>query len=737
VSLVSLGLAGAGAVAVLSTVGVLVAPGRARPVISGTGTALTGLGGLLAGIATLARTSSSPLAAFLDRPMPSGGTVGGLLPLSGVTVYVDALSGWFIAVTGAVAVAAGIYSIGYARHQARPGRAANAVLPLFVASLLAVPVAGSVTTLLAAWEAMAVTSLLLVLTEHRQRPAVADAARWYAVMTHLGMACILAGLMLFTAHASGDSFAALAWAGPRLAPAVKSAVFLLALAGFGSKAGLLPLHAWLPRAHPEAPSHVSALMSAAMVNLGVYGLIRVGFNLLAGGSTWWWLLVIGLGAASSVYGILQAAMSTDLKRLLGYSTTENMGLVSVGLGAAGLFATTHHPALAQLALAAALLHVAGHAAFKTLLFLSAGSVLHGAGTRDLDALGGLRGPMPATTLAFGWGALAASALPPGTAFISEWLLVQALIHGLRGASTATAITLPVAVGAVALTAGLSVATFVKAFGTGFLAKPRSDGAAHAREAGAAMLTGMGLVGVGCAVIAVLPGLLLPAIGQVVASVARFPATIFLTASGTAPGFSGFGYFSEGDPPFGNPFSELPGVGGQPGLGGPAGAGAGGLVTLRLQSLAGEVSPLLITLALLIVMVAAAGVLHALPARRRARCARRPARLWDCGGGPMTARMEYTATSFAEPLQRVFDDVVAPETGLDITHYDEGRYLVAAAEYRRRVPDRVEARLYQPLLRAVAAWGEAGRRLAPGSVHRYLGYGFYAVTALLIVLAVTR
>jgi formate hydrogenlyase subunit 3/multisubunit Na+/H+ antiporter MnhD subunit len=706
VTLVPLGLASAGAVAVLSTAGVLVAPARLRPAISGTGTALTGLAGLVAGIAGVTSDRASPLATVLHHPVPSSGTVPGLLPLSGITVYVDALTAWFIAITGAVAIAAGIYSIGYAgqaghthsRHsgtnQAKPGRAANAVLPLFAAALLAVPAAGSATTLLAAWELMAVTSLLLVLTEHKQRPAVADAARWYAVMTHLGMVCVLAALMIFAAHARGDSFTALAAAAPGLSPAVKSAVFLLILAGFGSKAGLLPLHAWLPRAHPEAPSHVSALMSAAMVNLGVYGIIRVGFWLLGGGSTWWWLAVIGLGSASAVYGILQAAMSTDLKRLLGYSTTENMGLISVGIGASGLFATTHHPALAQLALAAALLHMAGHASFKTLLFLSAGSVLHGAGTRDLDALGGLRRPMPATTLAFGWGALAASALPPGTAFISEWLLVQALIHGLRGATTATAVTLPAAVAAVALTAGLSVATFVKAFGTGFLAKPRSDGAAQAREAGVTMLAGMGLAGICCAVIAVLPGLVLPAIGQAVAAAGWFP-------------------------------------------GGLPGAGAGGLVTLRLQSLAGEVSPLLITLAMLIIMAVAAGLLRALPARRRARQARRQARLWDCGGGPLTARMEYTATSFAEPLQRVFDDLVAPETGVDVTHHDEAHYLVAAVEYRRRVPDRIEHRLYQPVLRAVAAWGEAGRRLAPGSVHRYLGYGFYAVTGLLIVLAVTR
>jgi hypothetical protein len=241
------------------------------------------------------------------------------------------------------------------------------------------------------------------------------------------------------------------------------------------------------------------------------------------------------------------------------------------------------------------------------------------------------------------------------------------------------------VAAVALTAGLAVATFVKAFGTGFLARPRSDRAARAAESPASMLAGMGLAGAACAVLALAPGLVLPGVAQAADAVAG------------------------------------------------SGGVAAGLLTLRLAGVAGAVSPLLTVLAIVAVMIAAAAALRAVPARR----ARRAARLWDCGAGPLTARMEYTATSFAEPLQRVFDDVVAPETGIDVTHLDEALYLVAAVEYRRRVPDRVEHRLYRPVLSAVAVWGEAGRRLASGSVHRYLGYGFCAVTALLVMLAVTR
>lgn len=662
-NLAAVGLGAAVAMGVLTALAALVVP--ARSTVVGVGTAFTGAAAAVAGVAAMTGESFSVALPWL-------------LPLSGVSITLDALGGLFVAVTGAVAVAAGVYGISYTRTEDLRVRTVQAVFPLFVVAMVLVPAAASVGTFLVCWELMALASLVLVVAEHRRRPEVARAGRWYAVMTHLGFVSVLIGLMVSVAHAADDSFAALREAD--LSPGVAGVVFVVTLAGFASKAGIVPLHAWLPRAHPEAPSHVSALMSAAMVNLGVYGLVRVGFDLLGGGPRWWWLLVLGLGAVSAVYGILQAAMSTDLKRLLGHSTTENMGLVLVGLGAAGLFASSDNRALAGLALVAALLHVVNHAAFKTLLFLAAGSVLHATGSRDLDALGGLRPVMPVTTAAFGLGALAASALPPGTAFVSEWLLLQALIHGLPASGVAAAIAMPVAVAAVALTAGLAVATFVKAFGVGFLAKPRSDAAASAHESPPSMLAGMGLAGLACVVLALLPATVLPAVQ------AAAGATV-----------------------------------------------VSGEVTLRLAGATGALSPLLLTLALLAALVVTVGVVRVVATRR----VRRAARLWDCGGGPMSARMEYTATSFAEPLQRVFDDVLQPELDVDVTHHEESRYLVRAVEYRRKVPDRIERRLYEPVLAAMAAWGRAGRGLATGSVHRYLGYGFYTVCGLLVLLAVTR
>lgn len=660
------GLSLAGVAAAVTT------PRPARPALVGVFTVLAGALGAAVGMAAAAGQRGG---VWLPQ----------LLPMFGVRLQLDPLAGLFMAVTGAVAVAAAIYGIGYTRH-GLDGRSVQAALPLFVAAMLLVPAAASVATFLLLWEAMAAASLLLVLAEHRRRAAVARAGAWYAVMAHAGMVVILLGLLLFAAHAGGDDFAALRTAGGQLPAGVRAAVFLLTLAGFASKAGAVPLHVWLPKAHPEAPSHVSALMSAAMVNLGVYGIMRVGFDLLAGGPAWWWLLVLGLGALSALYGILQAVVSADLKQLLGYSTTENMGLVLIGVGAAGMFAAAGNRTLAGLAVAAALLHVVNHAAFKTLLFLSAGSVLHATGTRDLDALGGLRNRMPATAALFAVGALAAAALPPGNGFVSEWLLLQSLIHALPATATATVVTVPIAVGVIALTAGLGVATFVKALGVGFFARPRSDRAAAAHESPASMLTGMGLAAAGCVTLAAVPTLLAPALTRAV---------------------------------------DVAVVG--------AGPATHGRLTLRLSGIAGSMSPLLIVAALATAGLAALAV----PRLVRARRARRAALLWDCGGGGLTPRMEYTATSFAEPLQRVFDDVLRPEQDINVTPHRESAYLVEAVAYHRRIPDRIEHRLYGPLLAAVAAWGRAGRRLATGSVHRYLAYGFYAFIALLLALAVTR
>jgi formate hydrogenlyase subunit 3/multisubunit Na+/H+ antiporter MnhD subunit len=664
---VAVALAVAGGFGLVASTGALVLPARIRVLATGGSAAASGTAGAAAGALAL---SGRTYAAHLPN----------LLPLGGVYLRVDALAGVFLAVTGAVFAVAAVYGIGYFRGHGS-NRAVQAVWPLFALSLLLVPVAASVSTLLYAWELMALTSLLLVCAGGGEQAR--SAGLWYAVMTHLGLVALLAGLVWLAAAAHTETFAGIAAASGSISPAVKGAVFVLVLAGFGSKAGMVPLHAWLPRAHPEAPSPVSAVMSAAMVNLGVYGLVRVGFGLLHGGSRWWWLTALLLGALSAVYGIIQAAVETDLKRLLAYSTVENLGLILLAVGAAGILSDSGQPVLAALALAAGLLHVATHAAFKTLLFLGAGSVLHATGTRDLDELGGLRTRMPVTTGLFALGALGAAALPGGAGFPSEWLLLQSLIHARVISGAAALVMLPVAVGAIALSAGLAVATFVKALGTGFLAKPRSARAEHAHEASGPMLAGLGIAAVACLALALVPGTSAPALARAV---------------------NAAGLYVGGLPEYAD----------------------------RLTAIGSTLSPLLVVAVVVLLVLAIKALL-----KITARAPRRAAPLWDCGAPPLTARMEYTATSFAEPLQRVFDDVIAPESDLDVTQHDESEYLVARVAYSRAVPDRIEHRLYLPVVHTVRRAGRMATHVANGSVHRYLGYGFCAVIVLLVVLAAAR
>ena len=610
--------------------------------------------------------------------------IGWLLPLVGVRFDLDPLGGVFIAVTGAVSIAVGTYAVGYAKRE-HWARFPLVTLPLFVAGMLLVPAAGSVTTFLLAWELMAATSLVLVLSEHR-RDAVRSAGVFYAVMTQLGFASILLALVVLSAAGGGDAFQTIAARADDLSSGTKTAVFLLTLMGFGSKAGLLPLHAWLPRAHPEAPSPVSALMSAAMVNMGIYGIIRIDLQILGPGPHWWGLTLMVFGALSAVFGVLQASVATDLKCLLAYSTTENMGLITLALGAAALLASSGAPRVAAIAMTAALLHILAHAAFKTLGFLSAGSVLAATGLRDLDKLGGLARRMPATTVLFGIAALGASGLPLGAGFVSEWLLLQSLIHSPRDGNTLLALAMPLSVGAVALTSGLGIAAMVKAFGVGFLARPRSAAAEAAQESPLSMLVGMTLAAGACMVFAVAPVLLGPTLGRVL--------TVLPTVGGDAAG---------------------------PQLG----------TILHLPGVAGSISPGLIAGALVIAVLFALGLTR-WGVRHRPAAVESP--LWACGADSLSSRMQYTATSFAEPLQRVFDDVLRPDTDVEVTHFAESQYLVEKVTYRTLLADPVEQRYYTPVVRAVTTWARWVRRAHTGSVHLYLAYG---ALGLLVVLLVAR
>lgn len=636
----------------------------AAAAVSGAATVIVGAVGVVVGLIALSGA----------RPAVD---LGWALPLIGVRLAVEPLGGFFMVLIGAVAGIVGVYWIGYATGE-RLGAIPLTLLPAFVAALLTVPAAGTITTFLLGWELMAIASLALLLTGHRRAP-VRSAAVVYAVMTQLGFVAILVALMLLAAVGGADDFSAIG----AVPDGVANAIFVLTLLGFGSKAGLLPLHAWLPWAHPEAPSAVSALMSAAMVTLGVYGLMRIDLQVLGPGPRWWGVTLLAVGAVSAVYGVLQASVATDLKRLLAYSTTENMGLVVLALGAATLLAAGGARPAAMVAATAALFHLLAHAAFKTLAFFGAGAVLGATGLRDLDRLGGLARRMPVTTVLFGIAALGASGLPLGAGFVSEWLLIQSFIHTASSTDAVIALAMPLAVGAVALTAGLGVAAMVKAFGIGFLARPRSDAAAAAKETSPSMLVAMALAGLGCMVLAVLPVVVTPLL--------RGALDVLPAAAGV-------------DPPQLGAIVRLPGM---PGTMGP-GLLAAALVAavLGVIALSGWRAPL------------------------RPRAVRAP--LWACGADDLSARMQYTATSFAQPLQRVFTEVLRPDTDFAVTHVAGSRYLVDTLSYRSAMTDIVEDRLYRPVLRVIGGAAQLMRRAHTGSVHLYLAYGALGVLVILVV-----
>ena len=441
-----------------------------------------------------------------------------VLPLMGFNLTLDPLGALFVAMTSFVGVATLVYYVGYARDELR-SRSAVGLLMTFLLSLLVVPVASSVVTLMVSWETMALSSMLLIMVEQRRHVETRVAAQWYGAMTQAGAASILLGLLLLSMK-SGQTFGDIRSHAAMLSPALRSFAFVLTLIGFASKAGAVPFHVWLPKAHPAAPSPVSALMSSSMVAMGVYGIIRVGNDLLGGGTLWWWIVVVGLGAASALFGALHAVTSVDLKRLLAYSTIDVVGLVLIGVGCAGALAATGQPGTARLALIGALLLLVAHAAFKGCLFLGAGSIERATGTRNLDQLGGLIRRIPLTTALFCVGAGSIVALPALSGFSSEWLVLQGLLHGFADRSTSTLIVLLVGVVALALTGGLTAVAFVKVIGIGFLGQARSSAAASAHEVPRTMQVGMGILCVPCVVLGVVPGLLISLLDRAAQAGAR-------------------------------------------------------------------------------------------------------------------------------------------------------------------------------------------------------------------------
>ena len=642
--------------------------------LAAAGAAFGSIGGLALGFFVIA--SGTPLTFTSAR----------LLPLTGVAIRLDGLGGFFLLVVGLVGCAAATYAFGYsAQYAGRYSlRLVGVMFNLLLLALSLQVMADNALTFLILWEAMSLTAYCLVLTEH-DRSGTVRAGVWYLAMTHAGFAALIAMFLLLSGADLTSSFASIRAGAALLSPTSRNAIFLLALFGFGAKSGIIPLHVWLPMAHPVAPSHVSAILSGVVIKMGIYGLLRVLLDLMGGGPAWWGGIVLGVGAVSALLGVLYALMEHDLKRLLAYHSVENIGIILIGVGAGLIFHSYGLMTLAALGFIGGLYHTINHAIFKGLLFLGAGSVLHATGTRNMEKMGGLIKRMPWTALFFLIGSAAISALPPLNGFASEWLVFQSLLGGSSIPTPEVAVVMPLAVGMLALTSGLAAACFVKAFGISFLAIPRSAEAEHAHESPSSMVMGMAILAIACVTLGLAPFVVVPRLGHVLAGLGGLPDTHAVFTLNLS------------------------------------------LVTPNNSS---SISPTLLAFGLLMLLGLVPLVMLILRVNRRLRVSDS----WGCGRVGQTPRMEYTATAFAEPLRRVFAELYRPTKELSIDFHPDSKYFVQSIEYRSKITPWFEKALYGPLLRFVRLLAEITRRLQSGSVHIYL---FYIAFALIVLLLIAR
>ena len=663
-------------VGVLAAVGALLAIGVTAAAVRG-GRRMNGFVYATTGLVALV-----PLACGL---LALAGVSGGRvvlpigLPWTGMPFALDVLSAFFLVIVDLGVAVVSLAALGYGRHEPEPGRVLP-FFPLFAAGMNLVVIAADAFGFLLAWEFMSLASWALVSAHHHEADNRA-AGRLYLIMASFGTLALVLAFGLLSGGQGDFGFAALkngahaAW--------VPGVVLGLALLGAGSKAGLVPLHAWLPLAHPAAPSHVSALMSGVMTKVAIYGFVRLVFD-LAGPPTWWWgVIVMAIGAATAVIGVLHATIQRDLKRMLAFSTVENIGIVFIALGLALAFAANGFSAAAALAATAALFHALNHSLFKSLLFLGAGAVVTATGTRDVEALGGLIKRMPTTAVVMLGGAFAASALPPLNGFVSEWMIFQAVLLSPDLPQWGLKILVPAVGAMLAFAAALAAAAFVRAYGIAFLGRARSRAAAEAVEVDGFMRAAMVIL-FGLSLLAgTLPGLVIDAAGPVATAMVGhampdqrlWPELSIVPVSESRSSYSG----------------------------------------------------LLVILFIVFSTTTARFVIHRFASR-----AIRRAPAWDCGFPEASPATQYTAESFAEPIRRVFGaHAFAATSRVSLPPPGDG----APARLETTTHDLAWEGLYQPIGRLIDHASARIDMLQFLSIRAYLGLVFAALVGLLMVVAI--
>jgi len=644
------------------------------------------LGLISSGNAFFARRLAFPLGALGGLVLGAIGLQAAWMPPEQLTLplglpdlpfhlRIDPLAGFFLMLLGAVSAGITCYATGYFRDET-PGRLTLIVLQyhVFLASMAFVILADDAYLFMVAWETMALSSYFLVTTDHKL-PAIRSAGFLYLLIAHLGALAVL--LCFGVLHGGQGDYTFDALRAAELTPVWATIAFLLAFFGFGAKAGMIPLHAWLPEAHPAAPSPVSALLSGIMLKTAIYGMVRVIYDLIGGVRWEWGMLVLVIGAGTTLFGVLYALMQHDLKRLLAYHSVENIGIILLGLGMSMVFIGFGHPAAGILGLIAALYHTLNHAMFKGLLFLGAGSILHSAGLRDLNQMGGLIHNMPKTAFYFLIGALAISALPPLNGFVSEWLTFQTALQAPLLQNGVVRSLLPLFAAMLALAGALTAMCFVKVYGIAFLGQARAaPGAAPAHDAGNMERFGMAWLAAGCFVLGL------------------FPTTFLLMLNRVGFSLTGGRLSDEA-------------------------LESSWLWLVPTATEQASYSPVIFLL-----VIVGATLLAFVLVRRFYHGRVRFAAPWDCGYPEQTSRMQDTADAFGQPIRHVFEPVYLMQRHMPTADDPAPRFSV-------KIEDRHWYLLYLPIARLAAYLSAKIGLLQQGRISIYLLYSFITLIALLV------
>jgi hydrogenase-4 component B len=595
---------------------------------------------------------------------------------------VDKLSAFFLLAICTLTIPVSIFSLDYVTEYS--GKYSLGLMGflynLFFLSMITVVTANNAIFFLVCWEVMSLSSYLLVVYENRKKEVI-FAGALYVIMTHIGTACIIISFLIMGGFAGSFSFAAFQNLGATLPDVMKGVLFVLLLIGFGMKSGMMPLHVWLPYAHPAAPSNISAQMSGVMIKTAIFMMIRTFFVFLGPADLWWGIVVLSVGCLSAVMGVMYAYVDSDLKRLLAYHSVENIGIILIALGIALIFQSVGLVMFASLALIACLFHVFNHSLFKGLLFLGAGAILHSTHTKNIEELGGLVKKMPQTAGFFLIGCLAISAIPPFNGFVSEWLVFQSLFFSFNISNLIVDLFIPLAIGILALTGGLAVGCFVHTFGITFLALPRSEHAEHAKEAPATMRVGMGILAVLCFVVGILGGFFVLLLDGVTSSITNVSIGPLISD---------------------------------------------GFVINAIPASFGGMSPLLLAIAMAALVVGIWLSARHFGGKEKVEIAD----TWDCGT-PLSPRNEYTAVGYAQPVDRVFGGVYRPTSQITTVN-TTSPYIFKEKKFEGKEKiDLYETYFFGPVARGIKAVANWVKRIQNGSISAYLCYILVALVIVLI------